>query len=274
MSGWIKIEKDLRTDPRFLRMAKGLRNADVTQERISLEKAATQVLGALVQLWMYADSHIREDDTLDIGTDEIDELVGLVGFAQLMPVDWLEVLEEHRVKLPGFQHHNGTEAKKRALTQKRVANYRIRSVTQESSGGVTNSNATPLPDQTRPDQTRPKKKDLSAAPTPWWFDEFKQAYPKRAGDPDWRGAEKAGNARLREGHSARELIDGAIRYAEYCRVDGSAGTQYVKQASTFLGPGKPFLQAWTPPPTKAQVQQDANVSASVEWLQRSANGTS
>lgn len=148
MSAWIKFEKDVRTDPRFLRMCR----AHVTQERINAPLAATQLVGALVTLWCYADTHIREDDTLDLGSDEIDELVGIQGFVALMPTDWLEVIDAHCVKLPGFQEHNGTEAKKRALTQKRVARHRVRNVTHERSNHPSSGNAIALPDQTRLDQ--------------------------------------------------------------------------------------------------------------------------
>jgi hypothetical protein len=157
LSGWIKFEKDVRTDPRFLRMRKSLLASDVTQVRITPTMAATLLAGCLVELWCYADTHIREDDTLDLGTDEIDELVGVEGFAALMPADWLEVIDQHCVKLPGFQEHNGTDAKKKAQTQKRVARHRVRTVTQERNEDVAECNAGALPDQTRPDQTKPDK---------------------------------------------------------------------------------------------------------------------
>lgn len=158
MSGWIKIEKDLLTDPRFLRMVHAYSNAVVTQGRCEPPRAVTHLLGCLTNLWVYADTHIREDDTLDLGTDEIDQLIGITGFTKLMPVDWLEIIDEHRVKLPGFQDHNGTEAKKKALTAKRVARYRDRNVTQERINVTPVRNAVELPDQTRPDQTRPNHK--------------------------------------------------------------------------------------------------------------------
>ncbi len=272
MSGWIKVEKDLRSDPRFMRMVKGLRNADVTQERISPEKAATQVLGGLVTLWCYADSHIREDDTLDLGADEINELVGLEGFVELMPVDWLEVINEHCVKLPGFQEHNGTDAKKRALTAKRVERHRIRNVTHVRSDGGVDSNAGALPDQTRPDQTRPDQtrpeKNPTAAAPPGWFAEFRRVYPQRSGDQSWRKAERAANARVAEGHDPAELIAGASRYAEFCRLTEKTGTEFVKQAATFLGPDKPFLQPWSPPATKADKRLAGNISAAEEFMRR------
>lgn len=130
MGGWIKVEKDLRQDPRVLRMARGL----APLCNVTALHAVTLVLGGLVQLWIFADSFARDDDTLDIGADEINELTGIEGFAQLFPSDWLEILEFNRVKLPGFHMHNSTEAKRRALTGKRVAAHRLRtSVTSDKS---------------------------------------------------------------------------------------------------------------------------------------------
>lgn len=166
MSGWIKMEKEIREDRRFTRMVDAMlaqQNAtvtSVTQMRFVERGVVTQVLGSLAQLWMFADSHIREDDTLDITLDEIDQLVGVEGFAKLMPSDWLEVLDENRVRLPDFQAHNGTDAKRKALTAKRVKRHRTRTavsdVTPEKRESVTDA----LPDQTRLDQTRPDQRTL------------------------------------------------------------------------------------------------------------------
>lgn len=290
MSGWIKLEKELREDRRFTRMVDALlsrQNASVTsvtQMRFMERGAVTQVLGGLAQLWMFADSHIREDDTLDITLDEIDQLVGIEGFAELMPSDWLEVLDEHRVRLPDFQAHNGTEAKRKAQTAKRVKRHRIRTAVSEVTPEKRSSVTDALPDQTRPDQTRPDQKKPSARAAPTnstlleltvsretdseWFLDFKLAYPTRSGDQGWRKAQRAANERMREGHTPREFIDGAKRYAEFCRLTGKSGTEYVKQAATFLGPDKPFLQPWTPPATKAEVRLASNLSAADEFMRR------
>lgn len=170
MSGWIKFEKELQTDPRVLRIAKEVSRrfrffgADCDDldpcNALSLP-AVTLVCGALARLWCYADSHIRDDDTLDLSPEELDDLLGVPGFCALMPSDWLSDMGDGRVELPGFTGKNGVEAKKRALTAKRVNEHRKRK-------SVTESNAAALPDQTRPDQTRPDQKDntpMSAAPT-------------------------------------------------------------------------------------------------------------
>jgi hypothetical protein len=151
VSGWIKAEKDLCQDIRVLRMA------NILKGNASALQGVTLVLGGLIRLWMHADSFARDDDTLDITLNEIDQLTGIDGFAQALPADWLEVLNENCVKLPAFHAHNGTDAKRKALTAKRVAHHRDR----VKLNGVSNSNAHALPDQTRPDQTNNKK---AAAP--------------------------------------------------------------------------------------------------------------
>lgn len=109
-------------------------------------------------------------------------------------------------------------------------------------------------------KNKEKKGDTAAAPPrkprrvsretedPEWLLDFKLVYPVRAGDPDWRGAIGAARARMAEGHTAAEFIAGARRYAAFCEADSSVGSKYVKQASTFLGPGKPFLLPWHAPP--------------------------
>jgi hypothetical protein len=168
MSGWIKLEKDRRDDPRVIRMARELRHAGVTHERFTSAMHVTLVLGCLDVLWCYADTHVRDDDTLDLGADEIDELVGLQGFCNLVPSDWLEVLDANRVKLPDFHAHNGTESKKKALNQKRQERKRnadaLQVVTQTSRTSVTP--ALPDQDQTKTyTKTKEEKNEMSAEPT-------------------------------------------------------------------------------------------------------------
>lgn len=98
------------------------------------------------------------------------------------------------------------------------------------------------------------------------FVDFKIAYPKRSGDQGWRKAIRAANARIAEGHTWAEMVGGAARYAEYVRSTGSENTEYVKQAATFLGPDKPFLEDWSLPPTKAQARLGANIDSMNKFL--------
>lgn len=167
---WIKFEKDLLTDPRVLRIARGLSDRWTMSEVIcsahGLEKrndtalpAVTVVCGALVRLWSLADTHIDQNDVLPLGAEEIDDVLGIPGFCSLMPDDWLITLDDHSVKLSHFHAHNGTIAKKKAVTQKRVERFRRGNADELQQG-----NGAALPDQTRPDQTKPKEKPTSARP--------------------------------------------------------------------------------------------------------------
>jgi hypothetical protein len=156
MSGWIKWEKDLESDPRVLRMARELKricNACVTLG----VNPVTLVCGGLIRLWSYADSHARDDDTIDLGCKELDELIGIDNFTSIMPADWLREIDENTVELPNFQAHNGIEAKKKALTQKRVETHRKRT-------SVTRALTTALPDQDQ-DQDHKKTPSVSSART-------------------------------------------------------------------------------------------------------------
>lgn len=270
MSGWIKVEKDLSTDPRVLRMASRLRNADVTLG----SRARLVIVGALVTLWWYADTHIREDDTLPVGADQINELVGVENFCDLMPADWLVIVDSNNVKLIDYTAHNGTTAKKRALGQKRQERHRSHvnaDVTPESRSHNTNSVTRPREDQDL-EKTKKEEPTKHAAralrPDPPEFLRFKATYPYRAGSQPWSRALQAITARLREGHSWNEILDGTSRYAEFCLATGKVGTEHVQQATRFCGPGKEFLQPWSLPSTKADVRLAGNLSAADEFMRR------
>jgi len=108
--------------------------------------------------------------------------------------------------------------------------------------------------------------------TPTEFLDFKLAYPNRLGDQGWRSALRCWNARIAEGHSPAEMVAGAKRYAAHIDAIDRTGTEYVKQAKTFLGPDRHFLEPWPLPASKAERQQDRNVSASVAWLEQQEAG--
>lgn len=78
-------------------------------------------------------------------------------------------------------------------------------------------------------------------------DEFNNAfsiYPRRQGDNPKKKAFSAWKARLRDGSTADEMTSGVMRYLAFCQAEGNIGTQYIKQAATFFGPDKAFLESW------------------------------
>lgn len=100
-------------------------------------------------------------------------------------------------------------------------------------------------------KSKRKKEDITVAGAPnghtFDFDEIKAVYPKRAGSQPWTKAAKAANARIKEGSTFSELVDGTKRYAAFMRSQGQVGTQYVMQAATFFGPERHFLEPWEKP---------------------------
>jgi hypothetical protein len=134
---------------------------------------------------------------------------------------------------------------------------------QEQEHEQENPTASATPTRTA---ARPKKDSRESEPE-WWL-AFKSTYPARSGDQGWRKALRAANERQREGHLPSEFMAGAERYAEHCRVTGKTGTEYVKQAATFLGPDKFFLELWKPPLSKADIRFAGNLSAAQEFMRR------
>lgn len=93
-----------------------------------------------------------------------------------------------------------------------------------------------------PAPARPAKQDYSPE-----FETAWQAYPKRAGGNSKAAAYKAWKARLKDGVKPEDMLAGVKRYAAYVKVTGNAGTQFVKQATTFFGPDRHFEEAWQTP---------------------------
>jgi hypothetical protein len=119
-------------------------------------------------------------------------------------------------------------------------------------------------EQNRLDKKR--KTNTASSKSSFDFDELKQIYPKRAGDQGWSKATKACNARLKNGSTWNEILDGVRRYAAYCEATDIIGTQFVKQAASFCGPECHFTLPWDPPRNKAERKQDKTVNAAREFL--------
>lgn len=89
--------------------------------------------------------------------------------------------------------------------------------------------------------TNSEPKSLSDYPLE--FENAWSAYPSRPGASK-KAAFKAWSARLSAGIGHQIMLSGAVRYAEYCKAMGT-DPQYIKQPSTFFGPGDHFLADWT-----------------------------
>lgn len=85
------------------------------------------------------------------------------------------------------------------------------------------------------------------------FEEFWEYYPRQI---EKKRAFRAWKARLREGVDPEILIQACKNYAAYCTKQGLE-QRYIKHASTFLGPDKPFEEYINGPPET--VQQESSL---------------
>lgn len=126
------------------------------------------------------------------------------------------------------------------------------------------------------EQEQKQKSSNPAAPRPSadainaeQFELFKEKYPKRAGSQPWSRAFKVINARLREGHTWEEILQGVDRYARFCSATRKVGTEKVMQAATFCGPDKLFTQSFDLPGASGSLLSDRgqrSADSARDWL--------
>lgn len=93
-----------------------------------------------------------------------------------------------------------------------------------------------------------------AAPKGKYSAEFEEAwseYPSRPGASK-AATWKAWQARIKAKVSPEAMIEGARRYAAYCKAERTE-PQYIKQPATFFGPGEHYAADWGVPKAGAMV---------------------
>jgi hypothetical protein len=119
---WIKMRGNLWDDPRVSRLV------DLTDTN------EAQVIGGLYWLWASADQHTEDGVMPGLSLRQIDRKTGIPGFGDaLVSIGWL-VDHQEGVRIVNFEEHNGSSAKTRASTAKRVASFKAK-VTQEDEIG-------------------------------------------------------------------------------------------------------------------------------------------
>lgn len=82
------------------------------------------VIGGLYWLWATADQHTEDGVLWHLSLSQLDRKTGIKGFGDAMvAAGWLQTDGENLL-IPNFEDHNGTSAKKRAQTARRVAAHK------------------------------------------------------------------------------------------------------------------------------------------------------
>ena len=109
---WIKLQKDTPDKPEVLAIA----------ARLGIDQDA--VVGKLVRVWSWFDTHTTDGNAESVTYALLDRLAGVTGFAEQMAlVGWLNQNGSLLI-LPNFDFHNGETAKKRAQGKNRQEKYR------------------------------------------------------------------------------------------------------------------------------------------------------
>jgi hypothetical protein len=148
---WIKMQVSLPDKP------------EVWQIAGALSIDADSVVGKLLRVWGWFDSHTEDGNAHGVSFPLIDRVAGVAGFAEAMFLaGWLEQ-NGTVLTLPKFARHNGKTGKNRALTNERVANHRKNKDLAQS--GVCNA-ASVTKTVTREEKRREEKKEDTHTPTP------------------------------------------------------------------------------------------------------------
>lgn len=109
---WIKMRTNLWDDPRVMRLC------DET------DQPEAMIIGGLYWLWSAADEHSEDGIMSGLTIRGINRKTGITGFAEaLCAIGWLADHPDG-VRIINFADHNGSSAKKRCQTAKRVGSYR------------------------------------------------------------------------------------------------------------------------------------------------------
>lgn len=148
---------------------------------------------------------------------------------------------------PKREDQASAESRAKSSTE-RVREYRERMKQKRNETSETATKRSETQETARVDKSREEKEEnhTAAAVTRISpvFEEAWSAYPKREGSNSKADALKQWKARVKAGVSESDLLAGVKRYAAFCDAKGDTGTQYVKQAKSFLGTGEYWAQEW------------------------------
>ena len=133
---WIKVQKDTPEKPEVQAIA----------FRLGIDPDA--VVGKLVRVWSWFDTHTKDGNAQCVTFALLDRLTSVTGFAEHMKlVGWLDT-DGVSLILPNFNFHNGATAKTRANGKNRSEKHRSNADT------VTESVTEPSPEKRREEKRR------------------------------------------------------------------------------------------------------------------------
>ena len=191
------------------------------------------VVGKLLRVWAWFDQQTESGNAPSVTKALLDRAVGVTDFCQtVINVGWM-VDDGKSITLPNFDRHNGTSAKKRAETNRRVAKHREVKRDCNADGNVncnTNDVTKSVTREEKRREDKEKNNDLFDN-----FADFWKAYPKKAGKPD---AEKRYKAALKT-TTHEQIMEGLQRYKNHLDSERAGGfNQKAQLPAAWLNKGR------------------------------------
>lgn len=247
---WIKLQKDTPDKPEVLAIA----------SRLEIDPDA--VVGKLVRIWCWFDTHTIDGNAQSVTFSYLDRLTGVTGFAeQVALVGWLEQ-DGALLKLPNFDYHNGKTAKTRALGKNRAEKHRSNDVSNDER--VTK----PLPEKRR-EEKRINKEDKATevALLPDWipletWDAFLEMRKKIKKPPTPHAIElliaKLDKFR-KQGHDVQQILEKSITSGWQDVFEPKENKSFAQQAADIARTTVPAVNKG-PDPALVKIQQDREKS--------------
>ena len=106
---WLPVQKDL------------FEAIEVLQIAAQVKKCRFQVLGKLVKVWAWFDTHTADGVARGIDASFLDDMVEQKGFAAAMQAaGWLDIFR-NGIRVPNFEHWMGQSGKRRQQHNRNVA---------------------------------------------------------------------------------------------------------------------------------------------------------
>lgn len=214
---WLKFDKATPDKPEVIVMAATL--------RISRD----EVVGKLLRVWAWADTVSIDGAAVGVPERFIDELVQKKGFAvALRAAGWLHG-EDGNLNFANFDRHNGSTAKARAESNRRMV------ASRKNRNNGCGSVAEKAQQKAQPEKRREEKSDLVKENAPDLAAEAQQVvdlYPRRE---KWAEALRIVYAHLIDGDDIEAMKAGTIACADVIRrMPGGAAGTYVPSAESFF----------------------------------------
>ena len=208
---WIKVECTTPDKPEIIAMA----------EILGIDQDA--VFGKLMRIWIWADSQTVDGNAggngVSVTVSFLDRCTHVTGFGNaLEKVGWLIRCPDGRLTFPNFVRHNGSTAKSRACTARRVANHK-KSNANGNAKGIASTVTEPLADALP--RVREEKSIKKEPPTPFQGDASRSSENASA---DVDATEKP--KRVRKGPTeavTREVLRDTAKLVRWWRFASNCG---------------------------------------------------